>query len=340
MKISDFDFELPEELIAQHAVNPRDHSKLLVLNKKEKTLEHKKFYDIIDYLKKDDVLVINRTKVIPARLFGHKENGVVLECFLLKRYDLYTWEVLLKPAKKLKIGQKLIFLEGVLEAELLEIKEDGNRITKFNFEGRFEEILDKLGEMPLPPYIVEKLEDKNRYQTVYAKEGESVAAPTAGLHFTNELLDKIREKGVIITEVFLDVGLGTFRPVQVENVLDHKMHSEKYRIPEKTVKIINKAKEKGNRVIAVGTTSVRTLESSVDDNGKLIASEGDTNIFIYGDYNFKITDAIITNFHLPKSTLIMLISAFGGKEFVFEAYKKAIEEKYRFYSFGDSMFIY
>lgn len=340
MKISDFDFELPEELIAQHAVNPRDHSKLLVLNKKEKTLEHKKFYNIIDYLKKDDVLVINRTKVIPARLFGHKENGVVLECFLLKRYDLYTWEVLLKPAKKLKIGQKLIFLEGVLEAELMEIKEDGNRIIKFNFKGRFEEILDKLGEMPLPPYIVEKLEDKNRYQTVYAKEGESVAAPTAGLHFTNELLGKIREKGVIITEVFLDVGLGTFRPVQVENVLDHKMHSEKYRIPEETVKIINKAKEKGNRVIAVGTTSVRTLESSVDDNGKLIASEGDTNIFIYGDYNFKIVDAIITNFHLPKSTLIMLISSFGGKEFVFEAYKKAIEEKYRFYSFGDSMFIY
>ena len=340
MKISDFDFELPEELIAQHAVNPRDHSKLLVLNKKEKTLEHKKFYNIIDYLKKDDVLVINRTKVIPARLFGHKENGVVLECFLLKRYDLYTWEVLLKPAKKLKIGQKLIFLEGVLEAELLEIKEDGNRIIKFSFEGGFEEILDKLGEMPLPPYIMEKLEDKNRYQTVYAKKGESVAAPTAGLHFTNELLDKIRKKGIIITEVFLDVGLGTFRPVQVENVLDHKMHSEKYRIPEETVKIINKAKEKGNRVIAVGTTSVRTLESSVDDNGKLIASEGDTNIFIYGDYNFKITDAIITNFHLPKSTLIMLISAFGGKEFVFEAYKKAIEEKYRFYSFGDSMFIY
>ena len=271
MKISDFDFELPEELIAQHAVNPRDHSKLLVLNKKEKTLEHKKFYNIIDYLKKDDVLVINRTKVIPARLFGHKENGVVLECFLLKRYDLYTWEVLLKPAKKLKIGQKIIFLEGVLEAELLEIKEDGNRVVKFNFEGRFEEILDKLGEMPLPPYIMEKLEDKNRYQTVYAKEGESVAAPTAGLHFTNELLEKIREKGVIIAEVFLDVGLGTFRPVQVENVLDHKMHSEKYRIPEETAKIINEAKEKGNRVIAVGTTSVRTLESSIDENDKLMA---------------------------------------------------------------------
>ena len=340
MNISDFDFELPEELIAQHAVEPRDHSKLLVLNKDKKTLEHKKFYNIIDYLKKDDVLVINCTKVIPARLFGHKENGVILECFLLKRYDLYTWEVLLKPAKKLKIGQKLIFSDGILEAELLEIKEDGNRIIKFNFEGRFEEILDKLGEMPLPPYIMEKLEDKNRYQTVYAKEGESVAAPTAGLHFTNELLEKIREKGITIAEVFLDVGLGTFRPVQVENVLDHKMHSEKYRIPEETAKIINEAKKKGNRVIAVGTTSVRTLESSVDENGKLKASEGNTNIFIYGDYKFKIVDAIITNFHLPKSTLIMLISAFGGKEFIFEAYKKAVEEKYRFYSFGDSMFIY
>ena len=310
MKISDFDFELPEELIAQHAVNPRDHSRLLVLNKTEKTLEHKKFYNIIDYLKnrgnfltkgeisdetnainsdleniidylkKDDVLVINRTKVIPARLFGHKENGVVLECFLLKRYDLYTWEVLLKPAKKLKIGQKIIFLEGVLEAELLEIKEDGNRVVKFNFEGRFEEILDKLGEMPLPPYIMEKLEDKNRYQTVYAKEGESVAAPTAGLHFTNELLEKIREKGVIIAEVFLDVGLGTFRPVQVENVLDHKMHSEKYRVPEETAKIVNEAKEKGNRVIAVGTTSVRTLESAAYENGKIMADEGNTSIFI------------------------------------------------------------
>ena len=340
MKISDFDFELPEELIAQHAVNPRDHSKLLVLSKTEETLEHKKFYNIIDYLKKDDVLVINRTKVIPARLFGHKENGVVLECFLLKRYDMYTWEVLLRPAKKLKIGQKIIFLEEVLEAELLEIKEDGNRIIKFSFKGRFEEILDKLGEMPLPPYIMEKLEDKNRYQTVYAKQGESVAAPTAGLHFTNELLEKISKKGIIIAEVFLDVGLGTFRPVQVENILDHKMHSEKYRIPEETAKIINEAKEKGNRVIAVGTTSVRTLESSVDENRKLIASKGDTNIFIYGDYEFKIVDAIITNFHLPKSTLIMLISAFGGKKFIFKAYKKAIEEKYRFYSFGDSMFIY
>lgn len=339
MNILEFDFDLPKELIAQHAVNPRDHSKLLVLNKKEKTMEHKKFYNIIDYLKEGDVLVLNRTKVIPARLFGKKENGVVLECFLLKRIDLNTWEVLLKPARKLKIGQKIIFSEE-LEAELLEVKEDGNRVLKFNFEGSFEEILDRLGEMPLPPYISEKLEDKNRYQTVYAKEGESVAAPTAGLHFTEELLEKIREKGIIIAEVFLDVGLGTFRPVQVENILDHKMHVEKYSVPKETVEIINNAKKNNHRVIAVGTTSVRTLESSVDENGNLIASEGYTGIFIYGDYKFKVVDAIITNFHLPKSTLIMLVSAFGGKEFIDAAYKKAIEEKYRFYSFGDSMLIY
>ena len=339
MNILEFDFDLPKELIAQHAVNPRDHSKLLVLNKEEKTMEHKKFYNIIDYLKEGDVLVLNRTKVIPARLFGKKENGVVLECFLLKRIDLNTWEVLLKPARKLKIGQKIIFSEE-LEAELLEVKEDGNRVLKFNFEGSFEEILDRLGEMPLPPYISEKLEDKNRYQTVYAKEGESVAAPTAGLHFTEELLEKIKEKGIIIAEVFLDVGLGTFRPVQVENILDHKMHVEKYSVPKETVEIINNAKKNNHRVIAVGTTSVRTLESSVDENGNLIASEGYTGIFIYGDYKFKVVDAIITNFHLPKSTLIMLVSAFGGKEFIDAAYKKAIEEKYRFYSFGDSMFIY
>ena len=337
MNILEFDFDLPKELIAQHAVNPRDHSKLLVLNKEEKTMEHKKFYNIIDYLKEGDVLVLNRTKVIPARLFGKKENGVVLECFLLKRIDLNTWEVLLKPARKLKIGQKIIFSEE-LEAELLEVKEDGNRVLKFNFEGSFEEILDRLGEMPLPPYISEKLEDKNRYQTVYAKEGESVAAPTAGLHFTEELLEKIKEKGIIIAEVFLDVGLGTFRPVQ--NILDHKMHVEKYSVPKETVEIINNAKKNNHRVIAVGTTSVRTLESSVDENGNLIASEGYTGIFIYGDYKFKVVDAIITNFHLPKSTLIMLVSAFGGKEFIDAAYKKAIDEKYRFYSFGDSMLIY
>ena len=340
MNISEFDFDLPEELIAQHAVNPRDHSKLLVLNKEKKEIEHKRFYNIIDYLKKDDVLVINRTKVIPARLYGRKDTGTVLECFLLKRYDLYTWEVLLKPAKRLKIGQKVVFSENLLEAELIEIKEDGNRVLKFNYKGNFEEILDKLGEMPLPPYITEKLEDKNRYQTVYAKEGESVAAPTAGLHFTEELIERIREKGVIIAEVFLDVGLGTFRPVQTENVNDHIMHSEKYWVPKETAKIVNNAKRNGNRVIAVGTTSVRTLESSVNEKDELIENTSETSIFIYGDYKFKIVDAIITNFHLPKSTLIMLISAFGGKDFVFGAYKEAVKEKYRFYSFGDSMFIY
>lgn len=339
MNIKEFDFNLPEELIAQHAVEPRDHSKLLVLNKNKRTREHKKFFNIIDFLKKDDVLVINRTKVIPARLFGKKETGSVMECFLLKRYNLYTWEVLLKPAKKLKLGQKIIFSDE-LSAELVEIKEDGNRVLKFKFEGRFEEILDRLGEMPLPPYIAEKLEDKNRYQTVYAKEGESVAAPTAGLHFTEELLEKIREKGITIAEVFLDVGLGTFRPVQVENILEHNMHSESYRVPKETADIINKAKKNNQRIIAVGTTSVRTLESVVNEDGIVEAKEGDTSIFIYGDYKFKVVDGIITNFHLPKSTLIMLISAFGGKEFVFESYEEAIKEKYRFYSFGDSMFIY
>ena len=339
MNIKEFDFNLPEELIAQHAIEPRDHSKLLVLNKNKRTREHKKFFNIIDFLKKDDVLVINRTKVIPARLFGKKETGSVMECFLLKRYDLYTWEVLLKPAKKLKLGQKIIFSDE-LSAELVEIKEDGNRVLKFEFEGRFEEILDRLGEMPLPPYIAEKLEDKNRYQTVYAKEGESVAAPTAALHFTEELLEKIREKGITIAEVFLDVGLGTFRPVQVENILEHNMHSESYRVPKETADIINKAKKNNQRIIAVGTTSVRTLESVVNEDGIVEAKEGDTSIFIYGDYKFKVVDGIITNFHLPKSTLIMLISAFGGKEFVFESYEEAIKEKYRFYSFGDSMFIY
>ena len=339
MNIKEFDFNLPEELIAQHAIEPRDHSKLLVLNKNKRTREHKKFFNIIDFLKKDDVLVINRTKVIPARLFGKKETGSVMECFLLKRYDLYTWEVLLKPAKKLKLGQKIIFSDE-LSAELVEIKEDGNRVLKFEFEGRFEEILDRLGEMPLPPYIAEKLEDKNRYQTVYAKEGESVAAPTAGLHFTEELLEKIREKGITIAEVFLDVGLGTFRPVQVENILEHNMHSESYRVPKETADIINKAKKNNQRIIAVGTTSVRTLESVVNEDGIVEAKEGDTSIFIYGDYKFKVVDGIITNFHLPKSTLIMLISAFGGKEFVYESYEEAIKEKYRFYSFGDSMFIY
>ena len=339
MKLSDFDFDLPDNLIAQSAMEPRDHSKLMVLEKNKQVIEHKKFYNISDYLKKGDVLVVNRTRVIPARLFGKKDTGSILECFLLKRIDLNTWEVLLKPAKKLKIGQKLVFLEGKLEAVLKEVKDDGNRILEFIYEGNFEEILDELGEMPLPPYITEKLKDKNRYQTVYAKEGESVAAPTAGLHFTNELLEKLKDSGVELTEIYLDVGLGTFRPVQTENILEHKMHHEKYHIPEESAEIINRAKKEGRRIIAVGTTTVRTLESS-NNGAEVISGDGETDIFIYGDYKFKIVDALITNFHLPKSTLLMLISAFAGKDFIFAAYETAIQEKYRFYSFGDAMFIY
>lgn len=339
MKLSDFDFDLPDNLIAQSAMEPRDHSKLMVLEKNKQVIEHKKFYNISDYLKKGDVLVVNRTRVIPARLFGKKDTGSILECFLLKRIDLNTWEVLLKPAKKLKIGQKLVFLEGKLEAVLKEVKDDGNRILEFIYEGNFEEILDELGEMPLPPYITEKLKDKNRYQTVYAKEGESVAAPTAGLHFTNELLEKLKDSGVELTEIYLDVGLGTFRPVQTENILEHKMHHEKYHIPEESAEIINRAKKEGRRIIAVGTTTVRTLESS-NNGAEVISGDGETDIFIYGDYKFKIVDALITNFHLPKSTLLMLISAFAGKDFIFTAYETAIQEKYRFYSFGDAMFIY
>ena len=339
MKLSDFDFDLPDNLIAQSAMEPRDHSKLMVLEKNKQVIEHKKFYNISDYLKKGDVLVVNRTRVIPARLFGKKDTGSILECFLLKRIDLNTWEVLLKPAKKLKIGQKLVFLEGKLEAVLKEVKDDGNRILEFIYEENFEEILDELGEMPLPPYITEKLKDKNRYQTVYAKEGESVAAPTAGLHFTNELLEKLKDSGVELTEIYLDVGLGTFRPVQTENILEHKMHHEKYHIPEESAEIINRAKKEGRRIIAVGTTTVRTLESS-NNGAEVISGDGETDIFIYGDYKFKIVDALITNFHLPKSTLLMLISAFAGKNFIFTAYETAIQEKYRFYSFGDAMFIY
>ena len=339
MKLSDFDFDLPDNLIAQSAMEPRDHSKLMVLEKNKQVIEHKKFYNISDYLKKGDVLVVNRTRVIPARLFGKKDTGSILECFLLKRIDLNTWEVLLKPAKKLKIGQKMVLLEGKLEAVLKEVKDEGNRILEFIYEGNFEEILDELGEMPLPPYITEQLKDKNRYQTVYAKEGESVAAPTAGLHFTNELLEKLKDSGVELTEIYLDVGLGTFRPVQTENILEHKMHHEKYHIPEESAEIINRAKREGRRIIAVGTTTVRTLESS-NNGAEVISGDGETDIFIYGDYKFKIVDALITNFHLPKSTLLMLISAFAGKNFIFTAYETAIQEKYRFYSFGDAMFIY
>ncbi|WP_426709061.1 tRNA preQ1(34) S-adenosylmethionine ribosyltransferase-isomerase QueA [Cetobacterium sp. SF1] len=339
--LSDYDYHLPEELIGQKPREPRDHSKLMVVNKENKTIEHKHFYDIIDYLNEGDVLVRNSTKVIPARLFGHKDTGGVLEILLIKRIDLNTWECLLKPAKKLKVGQKLYIGENSeLIGELIEIREDGNRILKFTYEGAFEEVLDKLGKMPLPPYIVESLSEKERYQTVYAIKGESVAAPTAGLHFTKELLEKIEEKGVTIVDVFLEVGLGTFRPVQTENVLDHKMHEEHFEIPKESAEIINKAKKEGRRIIAVGTTSVRALESSVDKEGNLISQGADTEIFIYPGYKFKIVDALITNFHLPKSTLLMLVSAFSTREFMLDVYKKAVENEYHFFSFGDAMFIY
>ncbi|TDT68048.1 S-adenosylmethionine--tRNA ribosyltransferase-isomerase [Hypnocyclicus thermotrophus] len=340
MNIKDFDYHLPEELIAQKPINPRDNSKLMIVDKRNKLIEHKIFKDIIDYLNPGDVLVRNSTKVIPARLIGKKETGGVLELFLLKRIDLNKWEVLLKPAKKLKLGQKLYIGKlNELVATLLEIKEDGNRIVEFKYNGIFEEILDKLGEMPLPPYIKEKLEEQDRYQTVYAQKGESVAAPTAGLHFTEELLKKIEDKGIEVVDIYLEVGLGTFRPVQTDNILEHKMHSEFFEIPEKSANIINKAKSEGRRIIAVGTTSVRTLESSVDENGKIISQKNNTEIFIYPGYKFKIVDALITNFHLPKSTLLMLVSAFSNKDFMMRTYKNAVENKYRFFSFGDAMFI-
>ncbi|MGL4868536.1 MAG: tRNA preQ1(34) S-adenosylmethionine ribosyltransferase-isomerase QueA, partial [Cetobacterium sp.] len=316
------------------------HSKLMIVNREEQKIEHKKFFDIIDYLKSGDVLVRNSTKVIPARLFGKKETGGILEILLIKRVSLDTWECLLKPAKKLKVGQKLEIGENrELIAELLEIKDDGNRVLKFSYEGAFEEVLDKLGKMPLPPYIVEALETKERYQTVYAIKGESVAAPTAGLHFTPELLERIKDKGVEILDVFLEVGLGTFRPVQTEDVLDHKMHEEIFEIPENTVERIKKAKQENRRVIAVGTTTVRALESSVDESGNLISKTGSTDIFIYPGCKFNVIDALITNFHLPKSTLLMLVSAFSTREFMLDVYNEAVKNEYHFFSFGDAMFI-
>lgn len=339
MKLDDYDFYLPEELIGQKPAEPRDSSKLMVLNKKERTIEHKIFRDIIDYLKAGDVLVRNSTKVIPARLMGQKITGGVHEVFLLKRLSLDTWEVLINKAKKVKIGQVLTFGD-ILKGELLEVKEDGNRVIKFIYDGSFEEVLDTLGQMPLPPYISEKLENKDRYQTVYAIKGTSVAAPTAGLHFTEELLERIKEKGVEIVDVFLEVGLGTFRPVQTENILEHKMHSEFYEVPEEAAEIINKAKREGRRVIAVGTTAIRTLESAASDFGTVEAKTDDTEIFIYPGYKFKIVDALITNFHLPKSTLLMLVSALSDREFILDSYKVAVENEYKFFSFGDATFIY
>lgn len=340
LKKSDFYFDLPEELIAQDPLEDRSSSRLLKLNKDTGAVEHLVFRDITDYLKEGDCLVLNNTKVIPARLLGEREGtGAHVEVLLLKRHEGDVWETLVKPGKKCRPGSRLSFGDGLLKAEVLEMVEEGNRLIHFEYEGIFEEVLDQLGEMPLPPYITHKLQDKNRYQTVYAKNEGSAAAPTAGLHFTKELLKQIEEKGIVIAHVTLHVGLGTFRPVKVENILEHHMHSEFFVIEESEAAKINKAKETGHRVISVGTTSCRTLESAATDDGRIEASSGWTDIFIYPGYRFKLIDGLVTNFHLPESTLLMLVSAFAGKENVMAAYDEAVKEKYRFFSFGDAMII-
>lgn len=340
MNVSDFKYELPEELIAQTPIQKRDESRLMVLNRDKKTIEHKIFKDIIEYLKPGDVLVRNNTKVIPARIYGKKETGANVEFLLLKNIEGDIWETIVRPGNKLHIGTKVIFGDGILKAEILDILPGGTRKVKFEYDGIFNEILDKIGLMPLPPYIHEELKEKDRYQTVYAKYQGSAAAPTAGLHFTDELLKKLEEKGVIIANVTLHVGIGTFRPVKEETVEAHKMHSEHFYIKQEDVDKINKAKEEGRRVIAVGTTSARVLESIADEQaGKVKQIEGDTKIFIYPGYKFKCIDGLITNFHLPESTLLMLVSALAGKDFVMEAYREAVQNKYRFFSFGDAMFI-
>ncbi|MGN0301108.1 MAG: tRNA preQ1(34) S-adenosylmethionine ribosyltransferase-isomerase QueA [Lachnospiraceae bacterium] len=340
MKTSDFNFELPEELIAQDPLEDRSASRLLVLNKETGETEHKIFKDIIDLVNPGDCLVLNNTKVIPARLLGVKEDtGAHVEVFLLKKLSKDTWETLVKPGKKLKPGARVIFGDGLLTATILDTMEEGIRKVLFEYDGIFEEVLDKLGEMPLPPYITHKLKDRDRYQTVYARYDGSAAAPTAGLHFTKELLTELEAKGVRIAYVTLHVGLGTFRPVKVDDVANHHMHSEHYIITGKAADIINTTKENGGRVICVGTTSCRTIESAADDTGKVIPGENDTQIFIYPGYSFKVLDALITNFHLPESTLVMLVSALAGKDNIMKAYKEAIDLRYRFFSFGDAMFI-
>ena len=338
---SDYFFDLPTELIAQDPLEKRSSSRLLVLDKNSGEIEHKKFDKITEYLKAGDCLVLNNTKVIPARLLGVKEDtGATIEVLLLKRREKDLWEALVKPGKKLKPGARVSFGEGLLTGVIEDIVEEGNRLVRFSYEGIWEELLDKLGEMPLPPYITHKLQDKNRYQTVYAKYEGSAAAPTAGLHFTDELLKEIQDKGVRLAFVTLHVGLGTFRPVKEDNLLNHHMHSEHYIVSKESADIINRTKAEGGRVICVGTTSCRTIESCADENGLVQAGESDTEIFIYPGYKFKVLDCLITNFHLPESTLVMLVSALAGREKILYAYEKAIEEKYRFFSFGDAMFIH
>lgn len=341
LKKSDFYFDLPQELIAQDPLEDRSSSRLLVLDKETGAVSHHVFRDIVDFLNPGDCLVLNDTRVIPARLLGEREGtGAHIEVLLLKRREADVWETLVKPGKKCRPGTRLVFGGGLLKAQVLETVEEGNRLIRFEYDGIWEEVLDRLGEMPLPPYITHKLQDKNRYQTVYAKYEGSAAAPTAGLHFTNELLDKIRQKGVSVACVTLHVGLGTFRPVKEENVLEHHMHSEFYQVSEEAASVINGTKERGGRVICVGTTSCRTVESAADADGKVHAGSGNTEIFIYPGYRFKVLDALITNFHLPESTLVMLVSALAGREHVLSAYEEAIRERYRFFSFGDAMFIH
>ena len=340
MNVKDFYFDLPQELIAQDPLEDRSGSRLLVLDKKTGEMEHRIFKDILSYLREGDCLVLNNTKVIPARLYGVKEGTEAhIEILLLKRRENDVWETLVKPGKKAKPGTRIIFGDGLLIGEVLEVVEEGNRLIQFHYEGIFEEILDELGQMPLPPYITHQLKDKNRYQTVYAKYDGSAAAPTAGLHFTPELLEAIRQKGIRIAEVTLHVGLGTFRPVKVENVLEHHMHSEFYMIDEEAAKTINETRQSGGRIICVGTTSCRTIESAAKEDGSLEAKSGWTDIFIYPGYQFKLLDALITNFHLPESTLLMLVSALAGREHILAAYEEAVKERYRFFSFGDAMFI-
>ncbi len=340
MDVKDFYYDLPQELIAQDPLEDRSSSRLMVLGKTSGEITHRRFSDITEYLKPGDCLVINNTKVIPARLYGVKEGTEAkIEILLLKRKENDIWETLVKPGKKAKIGTKIIFGEGLLTGEVVDIVEEGNRLIQFSYEGIFEEILDQLGQMPLPPYITHQLKDKNRYQTVYAKYDGSAAAPTAGLHFTPELLEQIRQMGVSIAEVTLHVGLGTFRPVKETDVLKHHMHSEFFQITKEAADLINQTKENGGRIISVGTTSTRTLESAADEHGHLIEKSGWTDIFIYPGYQFKVIDGLITNFHLPESTLVMLVSALAGREHVLAAYEEAVREKYRFFSFGDAMFI-